>query len=141
MSYWIKINYERSTYVIDLDSISAFSSDPENKRITFWLPNSSQPIILNPQINTDAYIQVLEYLKKTTDRNYYEKSWIKINYDRKEFSIDLTRISTFICESNGRLTFWLPDSTTTIVIHPNSNAEAYQKIQDYINHTTGHSVP
>jgi hypothetical protein len=141
VSYWIKMNYERSTYVIDLDRISAFSSDPENKRITFWLPNSSQPIILNPQLNTDAYIQVLEYLKKITDRNSYQKSWIKINYDRKEFSIDLTRISTFICESNGRLSFCLPDSATTIIIHPNSNAEAYQKIQDYINHTTGHSVP
>jgi hypothetical protein len=141
VSYWIKINYERSTYVIDLDRISAFSSDPENKRITFWLPNSSQPIILNPHLNTDAYIQVLEYLKKITDRNYYQKSWIKINYDRKEFSIDLNRISTFICESNGRLSFCLPDSATTIVIHPNSNAEDYQKIQDYINHTTGHSVP
>jgi hypothetical protein len=141
VSYWIKINYERSTYVIDLDRISAFSSDPENKRITFWLPNSSQPIILNPHLNTDSYIQVLEYLKKITDRNYYQKSWIKINYDRKEFSIDLNRISTFICESNGRLSFCLPDSATTIVIHPNSNAEDYQKIKDYINHTTGHSVP
>jgi hypothetical protein len=141
VSYWIKINYERSSYVIDLERISAFSSDPENKRITFWLPNSSQPIILNPQLNTDAYIQVLEYLKKITDRHYYQKSWIKIPYDRKEFSIDLTRISTFICESNGRLSFCLPDSATTIVIHPNSNAEAYQKIQDYINHTTGHSIP
>lgn len=141
MSYWIKINYERSSYVIDLERISAFSSDPENKRITFWLPNSSQPIILNPQLNTDAYIQVLEYLKKITDRHYYQKSWIKIHYDRKEFSIDLTRISTFICESNGRLSFCLPDSATTIIIHPNSNAEAYQKIQDYINHTTGHSIP
>ncbi|MEY3867608.1 MAG: hypothetical protein ACRCT1_15955 [Microcoleaceae cyanobacterium] len=141
MSYWIKINYERSTYVIDLDRISAFSSDPENKRITFWLPNSSQPIILNPQLNTDAYIQVLEYLKKITERHSHQKSWIKIHYDRKEFSIDLNRISTFIYEANGRLTFWLPDSTTTIVIHPNSNAEAYQTIQDYIHHTTGHSVP
>lgn len=140
MPYWIKISYERSTYVIDLDSISAFSSDPDNKRLTFWLPNSSQPIILSPQNNTDAYKQVLGYLTKITERPF-PSSWVMIHYDRKEFSIDLNRISTFIVEPNGRLTFWLPDSTTTIVIHPYNNADAYQKVQDHIKNITGYSLP
>ena len=115
MAYWSKFTYEKSTYIIDLDTISAFSSELDNKRITFWLPNSSLPIILNPQGNHEAYKQVLDYLKKTIDRNS-KGSWIKINYDRKEFAIDMNRISSFVCEQNGRLiSFFLPDSGTNIV--------------------------
>ncbi|MGE5657064.1 MAG: hypothetical protein ACM37W_10640 [Actinomycetota bacterium] len=140
MPYWIKINYERGIYLIDLESISAFSSEPDNKRITFWLPNNSQPIILNPQGNPEAYKQVLEYIRKTSERSS-KGWWIAINYDRKEFFIDLNRISAFTFEPNGRLTFWLPDSTTSIVMTPQSNSEAYQKIQDYIEKMTGHSLP
>lgn len=139
MGHWIKINYERGIYLIDLESISAFSSEADSKRITFWLPNSSQPIILNPQSNPEGYKQVLEYIKKTTERPP-KGWWVCINYDRKEFFIDLTRVSTFSCELNGRLSFWLPDSTTNIVINP-QNSEAYQKVLDYIQSTTGHTLP
>jgi len=46
VAYWIKINYDRETYLIDLDSISAFASGL-NKRITFWLPNHGKQIIIN----------------------------------------------------------------------------------------------
>ena len=140
MAYWSKITYEKSTYIIDLDTISAFSSEPDNKRLTFWLPNSSQPIILNPQGNSEAYKQVLDYLKKTIDRNS-RGSWIKINYDRKEFAIDMSRISSFACEQNGRLSFSLPDSATNIIILRQSNPDAYQEIQEYIKKTTGQSLP
>ncbi|HLO47145.1 MAG TPA: hypothetical protein VK211_01765 [Kamptonema sp.] len=140
MGYWIKINYERGIYLIDLESISAFSSEIENKRVTFWLPNSSQPIVLNPQNNLDAYKQVLEYIKKTTERAS-KGWWVTINYDRKEFFIDLSRISTFVWEANGRLSFWLPDSTTNIVINPQSSADSYHKIHEFIQRTTGHSMP
>ncbi len=140
MAYWSKFTYEKSTYIIDLDTISAFSSELDNKRITFWLPNSSQPIILNPQGNHEAYKQVLDYLKKTIDRNS-KGSWIKINYDRKEFAIDLSRISSFACEQNGRLiSFFLPDSATNIIIMREGNSDDYQKILDYIKNTTGHSL-
>ncbi|MCY7382891.1 MAG: hypothetical protein LH628_10010 [Microcoleus sp. CAN_BIN18] len=140
MAYWSKFTYEKSTYIIDLDTISAFSSELDNKRITFWLPNSSQPIILNPQGNQEAYKQVLDYLKKTIDRNS-KGSWIKINYDRKEFAIDLSRISSFACEQNGRLiSFFLPDSATNIIIMREGNSDDYQKILDYIKNTTGHSL-
>ncbi|MFS8116915.1 MAG: hypothetical protein ACMG55_00290 [Microcoleus sp.] len=140
MAYWSKFTYEKSTYIIDLDTISAFSSELDNKRITFWLPNSSQPIILNPQGNHEAYKQVLDYLKKTIDRNS-KGSWIKINYDRKEFAIDLSRISFFACEQNGRLiSFCLPDSATNIILMREGNSDDYQKILDYIKNTTGHSL-
>ncbi|MEO6860445.1 MAG: hypothetical protein ABI180_02675 [Microcoleus sp.] len=141
VAYWSKITYEKNTYIIDLDSISAFSSEPDNKRITFWLPNSCQPIILNPQGNYEAYKQILEYIKKTIDRNF-KGSWIKINYDRKEFAIDLSRISSFACEQNGRLiSFCLPDSATNIILMREGNSEDYQKIQEYIKNMTGHSLP
>ncbi|MEG3843021.1 hypothetical protein [Microcoleus sp. herbarium14] len=141
MAYWSKFTYEKSTYIIDLDTISAFSSELDNKRITFWLPNSSLPIILNPQGNHEAYKQVLDYLKKTIDRNS-KGSWIKINYDRKEFAIDMNRISSFVCEQNGRLiSFFLPDSGTNIILMREGNSDDYQKIQEYIKNTTGHSLP
>ena len=139
MAYWRKFTYEKSTYIIDFDTISAFSSELDNKRLTFWLPNSSQPIILNPQGNYDAYNQVLDYIKKTIDRNS-RGWWIKINYDRKEFAIDMSRVSSFACEGNGRLSFFLPDSATNIIILRQTNPETYQEILEYIKNTTGQSL-
>jgi hypothetical protein len=139
--YWSKFTYEKSTYIIDLDTISAFSSEPDNKRVTFWLPNSSLPIILNPQGNQEAYKQVLDYLKKTIDRNI-KGSWIKLHYDRKEYDIDISKISSFVCEQNGRLiSFCLPDSATNIVVMREGKSDDYQKIQEYIKNITGHSLP
>ena len=141
MVYWSKFTYEKSTYIIDLDTISAFSSEPDNKRVTFWLPNSSLPIILNPQGNQEAYKQVLDYLKKTTDRNI-KGLWIKLHYDRKEYDIDMSKISSFVCEQNGRLiSFCLPDSATNIVVMREGKSDDYQKIQEYIKNITGHSLP
>ncbi len=148
MAYWIKINYERSIYLIDLDSITAFSFH-QNKRITFWLPNSSQPIILNQQNPEnqenfeDGYDLVLEYIKKKIEIGYqtHNECWVKILYDRHEWFINLSCITTFAWESNGRITFWLPDSTKDIIINPNSNPEAYQKVLEFINKVTGYSLP
>ena len=142
MAYWSKFTYEKSTYIIDLDTISAFSSELDNKRVTFWLPNSSLPIILNPQGNQEAYKQVLDYLKKTIDRNS-KGSWIKLQYERKEYDIDMSKISSFVSEQNGRLiSFCLPDSATNIVVmRSEANSDDYQKIQEYIKNTTGHSLP
>ena len=140
MAYWIKILYERSTYLIDLDSISAFASEP-NKRITFWLPNSSQPIILHAQGYQDAYKQVVEYLKKRITRAGDRDRWICINYDRNEWYIDLNSISSFVCEPNGRITFWLPDSTKDLVINPQGNQEAYQRLIKKKKKKTGFSLP
>lgn len=139
VAYWVKLVYERNTYLVDLESISAFSSE-SNKRITFWLPNSSQPLIIHYQTHPEAYKQILEYLKKTLERPSRE-GWIKIGYERNDYFIDLNRISSFACEPNGRITFWLPESTKDIIINPQSNPEAYQKLQDYIKHRTGLSLP
>ena len=140
MAYWIKIFYERSTYVIDLDSISAFSNEP-NRKITFWLPNSSQPIILHPKGYEEAYEQVIEYLKKRVTRAGDRDRWICINYDRSEWYINLNSITSFACEPNGRITFWLPDSTKDVIINPNSNPEAYKALIEFIKKKTGFSLP
>ncbi|NEQ36436.1 MAG: hypothetical protein F6K40_09175 [Okeania sp. SIO3I5] len=142
MAYWVKINYERSIYLIDLDSITAFSCQPD-KRITFWLPNSSQPIILSKQNSEHDYYLVLGYIKKKIEIGYkiYNECWVKIIYDRHEWLINLSCITTFAWEANGRITFWLPDSTKDIIINPNSNPEAYEKVLEFINKVTGNSLP
>lgn len=140
MAYWIRFIYDKNSFIIDLDAISSFSKELDNNRVTFWLPNSSTPITLTSQGDVDAYRQVMDHIKKTLDRNS-KKSWIQINYDRKEFSINLSRISFFAYEPNGRLTFCLPDSAINIVISPQINPHDYQKLQEYIKNTTGLSVP
>ncbi|MGB3509503.1 MAG: hypothetical protein WBA93_09695 [Microcoleaceae cyanobacterium] len=142
MAYWIKIDYERRIYLIDLDSISAFSCQP-NQRITFWLPNNGQPITLNKQNCEDSYHLVLEYIKKKIDitSQVDDDWWIKIIYDRNEWLINFNCISTFVCEANGRITFCLPDYTEDIIISLRSNPEAYAKVLEFIRKVTGYSLP
>ncbi len=66
--------------------------------------------------------------------------WIKIIYDRDTYVIDLSHISAFVYASNGKITFWLPDSGNPIVINPQSNPDAYQKVMTYIEQNTGHAL-
>lgn len=139
MTYWVKFVYERETYVVDLEQIGAFSRSP-NGKLTFWLPNSRIPIIIHPQSNPEAYHSVLDYLKKTIQRSW-ETYWVKINYDREEYQIDLKRISSFSCSPNsGKVVFSLPDSGMQIVIHPQSNPEDYYKVIAYVKQTTGYQL-
>lgn len=142
MAYWIKIDYERSKYLIDLDRITAFSCQ-SNKRITFWLPNSSQPIILNKQSGEHDYQLVLKYIKEKIEINCSTNNecWVHIVYDRHEWFINLNCISTFAWEANGRITFWLPDSTKDMIINPNIDPETYKKVVEFITKVTGHSLP
>ncbi|MDY6805797.1 MAG: hypothetical protein SXA11_18615 [Cyanobacteriota bacterium] len=140
MAYWIKIFYERSTYLIDLDSISAFTNEP-NKKLTFWLPNSSQPIILHVRGYEEAYKEVIEYVTKRMTCAGGSDRWICISYDRREWYIDLNSISSFASESNGRITFWLADSMKDIVINPHQNPEAYKTLIAFIKKNTGYSLP
>ncbi|MFB2922293.1 hypothetical protein [Aerosakkonema funiforme] len=136
MAYWIKISYERKEYVIDLDRVCAFSYEP-NSRITFWLPESAFPIVINPQGHPEAHQKVLAYIQATTGQNF-ESYWVKIHYERNDYLINLKYISAFQSEPNGRITFWLPDNAMPIVIHPQINREAYEKILNYIKQVTGY---
>lgn len=140
MASWVKITFERDIYAIDLDRVSAYANAP-NGKITFWLPNSSIPIILHPQTNPESYQTIQDYISKQTGYSL-GSHWLKMNYDRCDYLIDLNCISTFCCEPNSKkITFWLPDSTTPIVLHPQAHSEAYTQVIDYIEQTTGYSIP
>lgn len=139
MAYWIRINYDRHEYVIDLDRISAFASAP-NGKITFWLPNSAHQIIINQQNDPEGYHQVLDYVKQVSAHSL-SGSWIHIIYERNEYVIDLNRISSFCHAASGKLTFWLPDSSIPIIINEQKDPDSYQKILDYIKRKTGFLLP
>jgi hypothetical protein len=134
---WIKINYERNEYLVDLDRLSAFACAP-NGRITFWLPDSGTPIIINQQSSPDGYYKVLKYIQNLSDSSL-ATSWFRIIYDRSEYIVNLNTVSSFCC-SVGRLKFWLPDSSVPIVLSKNSDPDNYQKLLNYIERQTGHTL-
>ncbi len=138
MAYWVKLVYERKEYVINFDRINTFCYE-QNGRVTFWLPDSSIPVVINPQHNFADYQRIREYLESVAGLKLEDAYWVKILYDRKEYVVNLTSISSFCCEANGRITFWLPDATIPIIIHPATNPESYQKICFYVQQVTGYT--
>jgi len=138
VAYWIRVNYERNEYVVDLDSLSAFACSP-NGKITFWLPDSSIPIVVNQQSDPKGYQQVIEYIKEIQDvsQHLHGEPWIKVNYERNDYIINLNCISSFCYNPSGRLTFWLPDSCTPIIINEQKDLDTYQKLIEYIKQKTG----
>ncbi|WP_066375853.1 MULTISPECIES: hypothetical protein [unclassified Anabaena] len=138
MAYWVKILYERNEYVINFDRVNAFCYE-KNGRVTFWLPDSAIPIVINPQNNVGDYQKILDYLEKVTEFTAENAYWVKIIYDRNEYVINLNCISSFCHEPNGRITFWLPDGTIPIVINPLSNPDSYEKVLKYVQTTTGYT--
>jgi hypothetical protein len=139
VAYWVKILYERKEYVVNFDRVNAFCYE-KNGRVTFWLPDSAIPIVINPQSNLEDYQKVLDYLKCVTELEIENAYWVKIFYENNEYVINLTCISSFCQESNGRITFWLPDGTIPIVINPVSNPDSYQKVLQFVQKTTGYSL-
>ncbi|MBO3457770.1 hypothetical protein G7B40_021630 [Aetokthonos hydrillicola Thurmond2011] len=136
MAHWVKISYERNEYVINFERVTAFCYE-KNGRITFWLPDSAIPVVINPQSNLEDYQKISEYIEKITGLGVEKGYWVKISYERNEYVINLECISSFCQEPNGRITFWLPDSTIPIIINPVSNPESYQKVLDYIQNIIG----
>jgi hypothetical protein len=139
VAYWIKVTYERNEYIVDLDRLSAFACAP-NGKITFWLPNSSIPIIINQQTSPEGYQQILDYIRDVSAHSL-AGSWLQITYERNNYIIDLNRISSFCHSSSGRLTFWLPDSSIPIIINEQKDPDTYQKLLDYVKRRTGHPLP
>ncbi|MBE9053115.1 hypothetical protein IQ243_22355 [Nostocales cyanobacterium LEGE 11386] len=139
MAYWVKILYERKEYVVNFDRVNAFCYE-KNGRVTFWLPDSAIPIVINPQSNLVDYQKVLEYLEHVTGLELDNAYWVKIIYEKSEYIINLTCISSFCQESNGRITFWLPDGTIPIIINPVSNPESYEKVLKFVQKATGYSL-
>jgi hypothetical protein len=139
VAYWVKILYERKKYVVNFDRINAFCYE-QNGRVTFWLPDSAIPIVINPQSNPQDYQKILKYIERVTGLELEDAYWVKIIYENNEYVINLTCISSFCQESNGRITFWLPDGTIPIIINPTSNPESYQKVLQYVQKATGYSL-
>ncbi len=138
MAYWVKIHYERNEYVVNFERVTAFCHE-RNGRITFWLPDCAIPIVVNSQNNLEDYQKILDYIEHVTELGFDKSYWVKILYERNEYIINLDSISSFRHEpNNGRITFWLPDSTIPIIINPVSNPESYQKVLEYIQKTTGY---
>lgn len=67
--------------------------------------------------------------------------WVKITYERNIYVIDLERISAFAYTPNGRLSFYLPDGGTHVVLNPQGNPDAYQQVLDYVEKATGQTLP
>ncbi len=139
MAYWVKILYERKEYVINIERVNAFCYE-QNGRVTFWLPDSAMPIVINPQSNLEDYQKILNYIESVTGLQLENAYWVKILYERNEYVINLTCINSFCHESNGRITFWLPDGTIPIIINPVSNPDSYQKVMEYVHKATGYSL-
>ncbi|MDJ0733974.1 MAG: hypothetical protein QNJ47_07810 [Nostocaceae cyanobacterium] len=137
MAYWVKIIYENKEYIVNFERVSAFCYE-YNGRITFWLPDSAIPIIINPQSNLEDHQKILKYIENVTGLEFESAYWVKILYERNEYVINLNCISSFCQEPNGRITFWLPDSTIPVIINPVSNPDAHQKVLEYIHKSTGY---
>ncbi|AVH69724.1 hypothetical protein [Nostoc sp. 'Lobaria pulmonaria (5183) cyanobiont'] len=139
MAYWVKILYERKEYVVNFERVHAFCYEL-NGRVTFWLPDSAIPIVINPQSNLEDYQKILDYLECVTGLELDCAHWVKIIYEKNEYVINLNCISSFCHEPNGRITFWLPDGTIPIIINPVSNPESYEKVVKYVKKVTGYSL-
>jgi hypothetical protein len=139
VAYWVKILYERKEYVVNFDRVNAFCYE-KNGRVTFWLPDCAIPVVINPQNNLPDYQKILQYIERVTGLDLDSAHWVKINYERNQYVINLNCISSFCQESNGRITFWLPDGTIPIIINPVSNPESYQKVLNFVQNTTGYSL-
>ncbi|MEQ9548414.1 MAG: hypothetical protein RIM23_02165 [Coleofasciculus sp. G3-WIS-01] len=65
--HWIKLSYERDTYLIDLNRISSFVC-ANNGRLIFWLPDGKVRMIIHPKTNPEAYQQILDYVENTAGK-------------------------------------------------------------------------
>ncbi|MCC5651329.1 hypothetical protein LC609_16110 [Nostoc sp. XA013] len=139
MAYWVKILYERKEYVVNFERVHVFCYEL-NGRVTFWLPDSAIPIVINPHSNLEDYQKILDYLECVTGLELDHAHWVKILYEKNEYVINLNCISSFCHEPNGRITFWLPDGTIPIIINPVSNPESYEKVVKYVQKVTGYSL-
>jgi hypothetical protein len=65
VAYWIKLIYDRNTYVVDLDRVSAFCHT-QNGRISFSVLDGTVTIVINQQSDPDSYQALLDYIEHKT---------------------------------------------------------------------------
>jgi hypothetical protein len=59
----VKLLYDRRDYFINLSAVRAFARQSSG-RLTFWLPDNGQDIVLHPMVNAEAYQLVSDYIDK-----------------------------------------------------------------------------
>jgi hypothetical protein len=65
VAHWIKLVYDRNTYVIDLDRVGAFCH-MQNGCISFTVLDGITTIVINQQNNLATYHAILDYVEKKT---------------------------------------------------------------------------
>jgi hypothetical protein len=63
VAFWIKLTYERNTYIVDLDRVAAFCQR-SNGRISFTLPEGGETITITQQTDPPSYQTLLDYVEK-----------------------------------------------------------------------------
>ncbi len=69
MAFWIKLTFDRTVYIVDLDRIVAFSQTSSG-RVAFGLPNENMTIVVNQQKDPDTYQTILNYVEQTTGHTF-----------------------------------------------------------------------
>jgi len=65
VTYWIKLIYDRNTYIIDLERVGTFCYTP-NGRISFAVMEGNTTIVINQQSDPTSYQAILDYIEKKT---------------------------------------------------------------------------
>jgi 3-methyladenine DNA glycosylase/8-oxoguanine DNA glycosylase len=68
VAHWIKLIYDRNSYVIDLDRVSAFCHS-QNGRVSFAVFEGLVTIVINQQSDPAAYQKILDYVEKKTGQS------------------------------------------------------------------------
>ncbi|NJK37134.1 MAG: hypothetical protein HC920_04795 [Oscillatoriales cyanobacterium SM2_3_0] len=69
-TFWIKIYYERRNYLINLERVHTFVCD-QGQRITFWLPDALEPIVLSPQSYPEIYQDIQNHIERVTGHRFF----------------------------------------------------------------------
>jgi hypothetical protein len=68
VAFWIRLTYERNTYVVDLDRVAAFCQ-PTSGRVKFTLPDGSLTLIITQQNDPATYQTIVDYVQKVSGFN------------------------------------------------------------------------
>ncbi len=139
MAVWVRMIYERQTLIFDLAAVGTFHWSRNDKLLSFWLPDQSLEIFLNPEEHPDEYLQVISYINELpiSPSNY----WVTLTYERSRYVTNVTQVNTFKLSTNGRLSFYLPGTSKLVVITQQTEPDDYAKIQAYLLTTTGYALP
>lgn len=66
--------------------------------------------------------------------------WVSVKYERNKYVINLDRVSAFVCAPNGRITFWLPDGGTAVIVNRHKEVDDYEKILNYVENVIDRSL-